>query len=347
MSLSFTLKELAEQLGGSFRGDPQLSLRGIASLATAQEGDLTFLTHARYASAARTTGASAILCDKEIDGLAQAFILVPNPYLSLAKVIGIFHPAKVYEPGIREGAWVDRTAQIDPTAAIFAGATVGAGAKVGPRSVILPGVFLGDEASVGEDCLLYPNVVVREKCQIGNRVILQPGVVVGADGFGFARDKDRYVKIPQVGNVVIEDDVELGANTCVDRAALGTTRIGKGTKLDNLIQIGHNVVIGEHGVFAAQIGIAGSTTVGDFARFGGQAAIAGHLEIGDQVTLAARTGVMEDIPKKGLYWGAPSSPMTQEMKNVAAYRQLPDLIKRVHRLERALEKLQGTSKHEA
>ena len=331
-------------MGGSFKGDPQLSLRAIAPLSAAREGDLTFVTHARYASEASSTGASAILCEAEIPGVEKAFLLVPNPYLVLAKVISLFHPSKTYAPGIRPGAVVDISAKVDSTAALFSGVTLLAGAQVGKRSVLFPGVFLGEGAEVGDDCLIYPNVTIRENCKVGHRVILQPGVVVGSDGFGFAKDKEKYVKIPQVGNVVLEDDVELGANVCVDRAVLGTTRIGQGTKLDNLIQVGHNVVIGKHGVIAAQTGIAGSTTVGDFAMMGGQVGLAGHLRIGDQVTLATRTGVMEDIPEKGFYWGSPSAPMAEEMKNVAAYRQLPALVKRIRQLEKIVEKLQGPEK---
>jgi UDP-3-O-[3-hydroxymyristoyl] glucosamine N-acyltransferase len=230
---------------------------------------------------------------------------------------------------------------VDPSAAVYPGAVVAAGARVGARTVLYPGVFLGAEAVVGEDCILYSNVTVREKCVLRDRVILQPGVVIGGDGFGFAPDKGVYEKIPQVGNVILEEDVEIGANTCVDRAALGSTRIGKGTKLDNLIQIGHNVVIGENSIIVSQTGISGSTHVGNHVVMGGQVGLAGHLKIGDQVTLATRTGVMEDIPEKGVYWGSPSSPMAVEMKNVAAYRQLPDLVKRVRRMEKALEKLTG------
>ncbi|HVM33028.1 MAG TPA: UDP-3-O-(3-hydroxymyristoyl)glucosamine N-acyltransferase, partial [bacterium] len=236
MGRSFTLSELAGQLGASFQGDPQLALRGIAPLSAAHEGDLTFITNPRYLPEAKDTRASAILCEKALPGVDKAFVVVPNPYLVLAKAIALFHPAPRYAAGVRPGAVVDGAASVDPAAVVFTGATVSAGAKVGKGSVLFPGVFLGEGAEVGEDCLIYPNVTIRENCRIGNRVILQPGVVVGADGFGFARDKDKYVKIPQVGNVVIEDDVELGANVCVDRAVLGTTRIGQGTKLDNLIQ---------------------------------------------------------------------------------------------------------------
>ena len=346
MGRSFSLKEFAEKLGGSFIGDPQTPLRGIAPLASAREGDLTFVTHSRYASFAQSTAASAILCEKEMPGVKKAYLLVPNPYLVLAKAISLFHPSPLHEPGIRAGAQVHPSSRVDPSAAIYSGVTISAGAQVGARSVLFPGVFLGDDTVVGADCLIYPNVTIRENCRIGDRVILQPGVVVGSDGFGFAKDKEKYVKIPQVGNVVIEDDVELGANVCVDRAVLGTTRIGKGSKLDNLIQVGHNVVIGSHTVMAALTGVSGSTQVGSHVVMGGQVGIAGHLKIGDRVTLATRTGVMEDILEKGVYWGSPSSEMAVEMKNVAAYRQLPELIKRIRGLEKALDELKTAKKDE-
>jgi UDP-3-O-[3-hydroxymyristoyl] glucosamine N-acyltransferase len=340
MGHSFTLESLAREIGGTVKGDGSLELKGVAPLESAGEGDLTFLTNPKYASTAATTRASAILAEKEIPGVSKPFLLSSNPYAALAKVIALFHPPAHHEVGVRAGAFVDPKATVHPQASIASGVTISVGAKVGARTVLYPGVFIGENTVVGEDCILCPNVTVREGCVLGNRVILQPGVVIGSDGFGFAKDGDGYRKIPQVGNVVLEDDVELGANTCVDRAVLGTTRIGKGTKLDNLIQIGHNVIIGKHTVMAALSGISGSTQVGDHVVMGGQVGLAGHLRIGDHVTLATRTGVMEDILDKGLYWGSPSAPMSEEMKNVAAYRQLPELIKRIRTLEKALEKLQ-------
>ncbi len=339
--ISYSLEDLAGKIGATFSGEGALHLTGVAPLDSAREGDLTFLTNPRYAKFAERTRASAILCEKAIPKVAKSFLLTSNPYAALAKVIPLFFPPKTPIPGIRKGAWVDTTASVHPQACVADGATVAAGARVGARSVLYPGVYVGEDAVVGEDCLLYPNVALRENCILGDRVILQPGAVVGSDGFGFAPEGEEYRKIPQVGNVVIEDDVELGANTCVDRAVLGTTRIGKGTKLDNLIQVGHNVVIGHHTVVAALSGISGSTQVGNHVVMGGQVGLAGHLRIGDYVTLATRTGVMEDIPEKGVYWGSPSSEMSVEMKNVAAYRQLPELLKRVRNLEKSLEKLQG------
>jgi UDP-3-O-[3-hydroxymyristoyl] glucosamine N-acyltransferase len=306
-------------------------------LDAAREGELTFLTNPRYAKAAAETKASAVLCEKEIPGISKAFLLAPNPYAALARSISLFYPPVAAVPGVKPGAFVDASAYVDPLASVAPGAAVSAGARVGAGSVLCPGVFLGENAVVGADCLLHPNAVVRENCRLGDRVILQPGAVVGSDGFGFAREGEKYLKIPQVGNVVIEDDVELGANVCVDRAVLGTTRIGKGTKLDNLIQVGHNVTIGEHTVMAALTGISGSTRVGSHVVMGGQVGLAGHLKIGDNVTLATRTGVMDDIEEKGVYWGSPSAPMAVEMKNVAAYRQLPELVKRIRAVEKSLE----------
>ena len=334
------MENLAREVGATVQGDGSLVVTGVAPLDSAKEGDLTFLTNPRYAKNVGSSRASAVLCQQILPGVSKSFLLCPNPYAALAKVIGLFFPLKAPAPGIQKGAWVHPQASVDPQASIADGVAIAMGARIGARSILYPGVYIGENAVVGEDCLLHPNVTVRENCVLGSRVILQPGVVVGSDGFGFAPEGEGYRKIPQVGNVVIEDDVELGANTCVDRAVLGTTRIGKGTKLDNLIQIGHNVEIGQHTVMAALTGISGSTKVGNHVVMGGQVGLAGHLKIGDGVTLATRTGVMEDIPEKGVYWGSPSDEMSVEMKKVAAYRQLPELVKRIRALEKALEALE-------
>jgi UDP-3-O-[3-hydroxymyristoyl] glucosamine N-acyltransferase len=346
MSNSFSLEQLAHEIGGTFKGDASLMLKGVAPIERASADELTFLTNSRYISAAVHTKASVILTDKALPNVEKSFLLSPNPYAALAKVIGLFFPQKIYPVGIQPGAFVDPKAKVHPTASIAPGAVVSAGANVGPETVLYPGVFIGENTIIGASCIIYSNVTIRENCILGNHVILQPGVVVGADGFGFAKDGQEYRKIPQVGNVIIEDDVELGANTCVDRAVLGSTIIGKGTKLDNLIQVGHNVVIGANTVIASQTGISGSTQVGSNVIMGGQVGLAGHLKIGDYVTLATRTGVMEDILEKGVYWGSPSAKMAEEMKNVASYRQLPELIKRIRTIEKALEKMVNVKKDE-
>jgi UDP-3-O-[3-hydroxymyristoyl] glucosamine N-acyltransferase len=346
MGIFFSLESLAQAVGAAVVGDKTLTIQGVAALHAAKPGDLTFLTNPKYTGEAQTTGASAILCEKVVPGVSKSFLLASNPYVALARIISMFHPAKPMPSGIQEGARVHPQAYVDPRASIASGATVESGARIGARTVLYPGVYLGENSIIGEDCLIYANVTIRENCLVGNRVVLQPGVVIGSDGFGFAKDGDEYLKIPQVGNVVLEDDVELGANACVDRAALGTTRIGKGTKLDNLVHIAHNVEIGENTVLAGQTGIAGSTRIGNGVTMGGQVGVAGHLKIGDQVTLATRSGVMDDIPEKGVYWGSPTTDIASEMKNVAAYRQLPELVKRLRKLEKTLAELQNRIKND-
>lgn len=340
MGIIFSLENLAQKIGGTVQGDGSTLITGVAPLDMAKGGDLTFLTNPRYASQAQATRASAVLCGKPIPGVSASFLLAANPYAALAKVIALFFPPKIFAPGVRKGAWVDPQASVHPEASVAEGAYVSAGATVGARTILYPGVYLGEKAVVGEDCLLYPNAVIREGCILGNRVILQPGAVVGSDGFGFAPEGERYRKIPQVGNVVIEDDVELGANACVDRAALGTTLIRRGCKLDNLIQIGHNVVIGEDTVIAAQTGIAGSTRIGSHVVMGGQVGVTGHLKIADETSFGAASGVIQDVPDKGDYWGTPAAEISLEMKNAAAYQRLHELNKRVRRLEKALEAFQ-------
>ncbi len=335
-----TLGHLAEIFGARVSGDDSTLIRGVAPLDLAREGDLTFVTNAKYLKAVFQTKASAVLMERAPEGAGhKPLLLHANPYACLARLIAHFHPAPVLRPGVRRGAFVEKGAKVHKTACVLPGAAVCKGAVIGARTILYSGAYVGDESTVGEDCVLYPNAVVRERCHLGSRVVLQPGCVIGGDGFGFAKDGDAYLKIPQVGNVVLEDDVEIGACTTIDRAVLGCTRIGKGSKLDNQIMIGHNCEIGEHTVMAAQTGISGSSRVGRHCVLGGQVGLAGHLVIGDKVTLATRTGVMEDLPNPGVYWGSPSMPMKEEMKNVAAYRDLPQLVKRLRRAERALSKL--------
>lgn len=339
-SISMTLQELAERLGAKVQGDGSIPIHAVAPLSTAGEGEITFVMNAKYMKSLADTKASAVLlaAPPPIE-LGKALLLHPNPYACFARLLAIFHPAPRYENGIQPGAFVDSSAHVDPSSCVMPGATVSANAKVGARTVLFPGVYLGADAVIGDDCILYPNAVVMNECVLGQRVILQPGAVVGGDGFGFAPDKGAYVKIPQVGNVVLEDDVEIGANTTVDRSVMGTTRVGRGTKLDNLVMVAHNCQVGEHTVIVSQVGISGSTEIGDHCVIGGQVGVAGHLTIGDNVTLAARSGVMADIPEAGVYWGSPSEPMKDAMKCAAAYRELPEMVKRLRKMEKALEQL--------
>jgi UDP-3-O-[3-hydroxymyristoyl] glucosamine N-acyltransferase len=254
----------------------------------------------------------------------------------------MFHPSPKHPGGIREGAFVNPKAHVHESACVMSGASVSAKACVGARTVLYPGAFVGENAAIGKDCILYPNAVVMTDCVLGDRVILQPGAVIGGDGFGFAPDAGTYLKIPQVGNVVLEDDVEIGANSTVDRAAMGTTFVGCGTKIDNLVMVAHNCQIGQHTIIVSQVGISGSTKVGDHCVLGGQVGVAGHLTIADKVTLAAKAGVMADIPESGVYWGSPSGPMKDEMRRAAAYKELPEMLKRLRRMEKALLTLDPT-----
>jgi UDP-3-O-[3-hydroxymyristoyl] glucosamine N-acyltransferase len=344
-AISKTLQELAGLLGAKVQGDGDVRIHSIAPLSTAGEGQLTFVTNPKYLKALSSTGASAILLDKPpVHEVGKPLLLHPNPYACLARLLSLYHPVTKHPQGIRPGSFVHSEATVEMSACVMPCATVSAKAQVGARTVLYPGVYVGENAMIGEDCILYPNSVVADDCVLGDRVILQPGSVIGGDGFGFAPDAGAYLKIPQVGNVVLEDDVEIGANTTIDRAVMGSTKVGKGTKLDNLIQIGHNCQIGRHTVMAAMTGLAGSSNVGDHCLFGGNVGLAGHITIGDKVTLATRTGVMEDILEPGVYWGAPHQEMKDEMKCVATYRELPDLSKRLRRVEKALEKLDPSFK---
>jgi len=344
-SISMTLQELADKLGAKVQGDGSIRVKGIAPISAAQEGDLTFVTNAKYMKALADTRASVILLDKPPSlETGKSYLLHPNPYACLARILDLYHPAPKHPEGVREGAYVHPTAKVHESACVMAFATVSAKASVGAHTVLYPGVYVGENAMIGDDCILYPNTVVADSCVLGDRVILQPGAVIGGDGFGFAPDNGKYLKIPQVGNVGLEADVEIGANTTVDRAVMGSTKVGRGTKLDNLIQVAHNCQIGEHTVMAAMTGLAGSCNIGSHCMFGGNVGLAGHLTIGDKVTLATRTGVMEDILEPGVYWGSPSAPMKEEMKRVALYRDLPDLAKRLRKVEKALERLDPTLK---
>jgi UDP-3-O-[3-hydroxymyristoyl] glucosamine N-acyltransferase len=270
-----------------------------------------------------------------------------NAYLAFAKISTLFNPPPAARPEIAPTAAVHPSARVHPSAQVMPLATVGPGARVGARTVLHPGVHLGEDAAVGDDCVLYANVVVRERCVVGDRVILQPGCVLGSDGFGFAFDPEgegrgpRHFKVPQIGNVVVEDDVEIGAGTCVDRAALGTTRIGRGAKVDNLVQIAHNVEVGPLSLLVAQVGIAGSTKLGMGVVIGGQTGIVGHLRIGDGVRIGARSGVMRDVEPGETISGTPALPHAEWLKSMAALERLAEMRKELRALQREVERLRG------
>src|SRR5215510_13209289 len=285
-----TLAELAIDLGGTVIGDDSVVIRGVAGIREALPGDVTFLANSRYEGYLAETRASAVICDRTPRHASVPLLQVDHPYLAFQKAVRLFRP-ELYQPL----PGVHPTAVVSPAAAIGEGASIGPlctvepGARIGAKTVLMAGCYVGVQASVGEGCLLYPRVVVREECVIGDRCIVHAGAVIGADGFGFAFDAGRYHKVPQVGNVIVGDDVEVGANTTIDRATTDSTRVGDGTKIDNLVQIGHNVVIGRHCIIVAQVGISGSTQLEDYVTIGGQVGIAGHLHLGKGAIVAAQS----------------------------------------------------------
>jgi UDP-3-O-[3-hydroxymyristoyl] glucosamine N-acyltransferase len=330
------LRELAERLGCERLGDSEVEIRGVAGLEQAGPGDLTFLANPKYAAHLAGTKASAVVVAPGQE-TSLPRLVAKNPYLTFARAVGILCPPPRPAAGIDPGARVDPTAVLGADVHVGAFAVVGPRARVGARTVLRPHVVLYEDVSVGADCLLHSGVQVRERCRIGDRVVVQNGAIIGADGFGFARDEGgQYHKFPQVGTVVIEDDVEIGALTAIDRAALGETRIGRGTKLDNLVQVGHSVRIGRDSVLAGQVGIAGSTTLGDRVTLAGQVGVAGHLTIGDGVIATAQTGIPSSIEDGKIVSGYPAIDNRAWLKSSAVFAKLPELQRRVRDLEARL-----------
>jgi UDP-3-O-[3-hydroxymyristoyl] glucosamine N-acyltransferase len=334
-----TLAELAERLGCELRGNGQVEIRGVAGLDEAGPGDLSFLANPRYAAKLQTTRAAAVVV-APTHATALPSLVSESPYLTFARAVELVRPATRPAPGVHPSAQVDPSALLGEGVHVGALAVVGPGACVGARSVLHPHVVLYAGAELGEDCVLHAGVSVRERCRLGNRVVVQNGAVIGADGFGFARDpQGRYHKFPQVGIVVIEDDVEIGAQSAIDRAALGETRIGRGSKLDNLVQVGHSVTIGADTVMAGQVGIAGSTKVGRGVTLAGQVGVAGHLEIGDGVIATAQTGIPGSVAPGTIVSGYPAIENRAWLKSSAVFAKLPELQRRLRELERRVESL--------
>lgn len=335
---SLSLRELAEALGAELAGEPDIPITGVATLASAQAGELAFLTSPRHRRELSATRASAvILSAAAADATPLPRLIVENPYLAYARAVGLFHPPLPVLPGIHPAAVIDSSASIAPDAAIGACVVIGPGSSVGARAQLMAGTVLGSGASVGADTRLHPRVVVCDGCRIGARVIVHSGAVIGADGFGFAADDGKWFKIPQVGIVIIGDDVEIGAGTTIDRGALDNTVIEDGVKLDNQIQIGHNCRIGAHTAVAGCVGIAGSVRIGRHCRIGGAAMISGHIEIADNVTVSGGTLVSGSITSPGVYTGVYPLARHDDWLSSAPYvKRLRDLAQRIRALEAKL-----------
>lgn len=326
-----TLKELADAIGAELTGgDPETAVSAANSLEDAGPGQVSFLANARYVRQLETTRASAVIVARGVRSDRVALLKTADPYFAFAQAVVKLHG---YRRHPHDGT--HSRAHVEPTA------------SVGEGTVLYPGVYVGPRARVGRDCILYPNVVVYDDCVIGDRVILHAGTVIGHDGFGHATHQGEegvaaHHKIPQVGNVVVEDDVEMGANCAVDRATLGSTVIGKGTKFSNLVSIGHGARIGPHGLLVGLVGIAGSTKIGHHVTLAGQVGIAGHLDIGDNVVVGAQSGVINDVPDQSTMIGAPAMPASQARRVYTVFTQLPELLERIRRLEQQVQELSST-----
>jgi UDP-3-O-[3-hydroxymyristoyl] glucosamine N-acyltransferase len=339
--MPFTAAQIAEHIQGEVVGDASTPLNGLAPAAVARPGDLTFAETPEYLTSAEASQASAVLVTKEITSANKVLIRVASPRIAMAKLLPIFFPPDAYPQGIHPSAVIHETATVEPTAHIGPNCVVGARASIGARTVLMGGNHVGRDVKIGTDGCLFPNVVIYPLGQIGNRVHIHAGSVIGSDGFGYVLDAGQHRKLQHIGNVIIGDDVEIGSNTSIDRGALGSTMIGAGTKVDNLVHVAHNVVIGRNCVVMGQVGFAGSTTLGDYCVIASQSGIAGHLKLGNQVTVGAKSGVMRDIEDGGRVLGMPALPDKETKRQVIAMQKLPELLKRMRNLEAEVQQLKG------
>lgn len=334
-----TLEEIAGIVGGKIIGDKSITITGVTNIALARENDIIFAVEPHLPEA-EACQAGAVIIPDDVEAFAKNAILVKDPRTAFSKLMELFTPALEIERGISERAHVGKQVKIGKNVAIMAFAVVDDYAEIGDDVILYPHTYIGQHASIGAETLLYPNVTVREFCKIGQRVIIHSSTVIGADGFGFITKDGVHTKVPQVGNVIVEDDVEIGAHVGIDRATMGSTMIGRGTKIDNLVHIGHNCEIGANNLIVAQTGIAGSTIVGHNVIFGGQTGVVGHIHIGSNTVLAARSGPIADIPENGFYAGFPARPHQEWLRSEAAAKKLPEMRKQMKALEKRLQKLE-------
>lgn len=353
--MAITLQQLADKIGAKLCGDGSITVSGCAPIDTAGAGDVTFLANSKYVPALQNTKAAAVIVDPKTACPQHLIRLVADdPYFAFRNAIVHLHGYRQHpqpmSPSVGDRSGISSLAAIHPTAQVGTGTvvhphvTIEAGAVIGRNCILYPGVYVGQEARIGDECVLYPNVVIYEKCVLGNRVSLHSCTVIGQDGFGYATHKGAHHKIPQTGIVVVEDDVEMGAGCAIERAAMGETRIGRGTKFADLISIGHGATVGEHCLFVSLVGVSGSVDVGKYVALGGQVGVAGHLRIGDFVQAAARTAIVQDVPDGLKVAGTPAIELDKAKRNALAGVELYDLFKRVRQIERELEKLKSPAK---
>jgi UDP-3-O-[3-hydroxymyristoyl] glucosamine N-acyltransferase len=344
--MQLRLGELAERLGVRLHGDGSIEIHGVAGIREARPGEITFLGNPKYAAYLETTRASAIIMSEVRPGLRRPVLESPQPYLTFLEVLKIFsQPGRDVAPGIHATALVGKRVALGEEISIGPYVVIGDDVVLGDRVTIMAGCFIGSGVSIGAESFLYPNVVIREDCRLGRRGIIHSGVVIGSDGFGFHRDRETIHKIPQIGNVEIGDEVEIGANSTIDRATTGSTRIGSGTKIDNLVMIAHNVEIGANSFLCGQVGISGSTVVGDCVTLAGQVGVVGHIEVGDRVQVGAQGGVTKSIPPDTSVSGYPALPHTQARRIYASMRSLPEMVRTVRELSQRIAELEKRTVH--
>ena len=334
------LKELAQWVDGTVVGDGEIEISGVASVEEARQGQITFISNPKYLPHLSKTQASAVIVSKEVTQADKPHLCVTDPESAFAKVLTLFSVQPYQPKGIDPKAWISPTARLGKDVTVYPFVYIGDRCSIGDRATFYPGVFVGEDSAIGEDSILYPNVSVYAGTVIGKRVILHGGVVVGGDGFRYVKEGKRNVKVPHVGIVEIEDDVEIGANATVDRATLGKTIVRRGVKIDNLVMVAHNVVIGEDSVIVAQVGIAGSTKIGSNVTLAGQVGVAGHIEIGDNAMVGAQAGVIHDLPGNQGYHGSPALPQREYIRAITTLPKLPEMRKTVLDLEKRIKKVE-------
>jgi len=334
------LGDIAKLVNGEIYGDTEIEITGVSGILDAAQGDITFISSKKYLKEIGNCKASALIVKEQIKGISIPQLKVSNPYLAFAKLLEFFYVKPFIHTGISKSAIISDKAAIGNNVTIFPSVFISDGAFIGDGTIIYPFVYIGENTKIGNNCVIYPNVTIRENVKIGNKVIIHSGSVIGSDGFGYVFDNGVHKKIPQVGGVIIEDDVEIGSNVSIDRATLGNTIIGKGTKIDNLSQIAHNVKIGSNSLIIAQVGIAGSTEIGDYVTLGGQVGVADHTKIESQTMIGAQSGIMGNVPK-GIYSGSPAIPHREWLKAQAIFARLPEMHKKIKELEDKLKELEG------
>lgn len=342
------MREIAEIVGGEVVGDKNIVITGVSGIEEAEAGEITFIANPRYSPLLNKTRASAVIASRDITAAPCALIRAENPSLAFAKIVSLIVPDQAARiKGIHPSAILGKSVSLGKNVSIGAYAVIEDDVKIGDNSVIYPGTFIGHHSEIGSDALIYPNVSIRERVTIGKRVIIHSGTVIGSDGFGFVGINGKYQKIPQVGTVEVGDDVEIGANVTIDRARFDKTIIGSGTKIDNLVQIAHNVVVGENSIIVAQAGISGSTTIGKGVTIAGQAGLVGHIKIGDGAVLAAQAGITKSVPPNTMVSGYPARPHEQAKKVNACVQNLPKLYETIAELKKKVAELEAKLKDKA